>query len=226
MSSAKLKLLAAASAGALTLWGCTGIGGGGMAGPAAGGGMSGKTAEGIWLASSGPHAVRPLPDRPRFGQPIAEADLAAWNIDIRTSDGLGLPAGRGSVAEGKKIYEAKCIACHGADAKGGPVYGAMVGGIGSFKTNARVLTPGSMYPYAPILFDYVRRSMPMDRPQTLSANEVYALAAYILNLNGLVPADAVMDQSSLPRVQMPNRDGFRVDDRPDTKAVRCMNDCK
>jgi len=102
----------------------------------------------------------------------------------------------------------------------------MVGGIGSFKTGARVLTPGSMYPYAPILFDYIRRSMPMDRPQALAANEVYALSAYLLNLNGLVPANAVMDQNSLPRVQMPNRDGFLIDDRPDTKAVRCMTNCK
>jgi len=111
-------------------------------------------------------------------------------------------------------------------AKGGSVYGAMVGGIGSFKTGARVLTPGSMYPYAPILFDYIRRAMPMDRPQALAANEVYALSAYLLNLNGLVPANAVMDQNSLPRVQMPNRDGFLIDDRPDTKAVRCMTNCK
>ena len=220
MSSAKLRLLVAASVGALSVSGCTSMGSGG------GGAMGGKTAEGIPLGSAGPHAVQALPDRPHIGQPVTEADLAAWNIDIRTSDGLGLPAGRGSVAEGKRIYESKCIACHGADAKGGSVYGSMVGGIGSFKTNARVVTPGSMYPYAPILFDYVRRSMPMDRPQTLSANEVYALAAYILNLNGLVPADAVMDQGSLPRVQMPNRDGFRIDDRPDTRAVRCMTDCK
>jgi mono/diheme cytochrome c family protein len=168
------------------------------------------------------------PGRPPvgFGQPISEADLAAWNIDIRTSDGAGLPPGRGTVAEGKAVYEAKCATCHGPDAKGGPMYGTMVGGIGSFKTNTRVLTPGSMYPYAPILFDYVRRSMPMDRPLTMTADEVYAVAAYLLNLNGLVPADAVMDQQSLSKVQMPNRDGFVVDDRPDTKAVRCMRDCK
>lgn len=218
MSSARLRLLIAAGAGALLAWGCTSTGGGMMT-PV-------RTADGVWLAASGPHVVRALPDRPRFGQPVSEADLAAWNIDIRTSDGLGLPPGRGSVAEGKRIYDAQCAACHGADAKGGPVYGAMVGGIGSFKTNARVLTPGSMYPYAPILFDYIRRAMPMDRPQTLSPNEVYALSAYLLNLNGLVPADAVMDQASLPRVQMPNRDGFRIDDRPDTRAVRCMADCK
>jgi cytochrome c len=157
---------------------------------------------------------------------VSESDLAAWNIDIRTPDGAGLPAGRGSVAEGKSIYAAKCVACHGVEAKGGSVYGTMVGGIGSFKGSPRVLTPGSMYPYAPILFDYIRRSMPMDRPQTLSANEVYALSAYLLNLNGLVPAGAVMDADSLPKVQMPNRDGFLVDDRPDAKAVRCMTNCK
>jgi cytochrome c len=83
-----------------------------------------------------------------------------------------------------------------------------------------------MYPYAPILFDYIRRAMPMDRPQTLSADEVYALSAYLLNLNGVVPADAVMDAQSMPKVQMPNRDGFMIDDRPDTQAARCMSNCK
>lgn len=216
MSSAKLRRLAVSTAGALAVWGCASMDGGTAA----------KSSSGIWLGSSGPHAVQPLADKPRFGRAIGEGDLSAWNIDIRTPDGQGLPAGRGSVAEGKKIYEAQCLACHGADAKGGSVYGTMVGGIGSFKGSPRVLTPGSMYPYAPILFDYIRRSMPMDRPQTLSANEVYALSAYLLNLNGLVPSNAVMDQSSLPRVQMPNRDGFLIDDRPDTKAVRCMTNCK
>ena len=170
--------------------------------------------------------MRALPDKPRFGHAVSEADLAAWNIDVRTSDGQGLPAGQGSVAEGQKVYAAKCVACHGADAKGGAVYGTMVGGIGSFTTNARVLTPGSMYPYAPILFDYIRRAMPMDRPQTLTADEVYAVSAYLLHVNGLIPADAVMDAHSLPNVSMPNRDGFIPDDRPDTRAVRCMRDCK
>lgn len=216
MSSVKLShgLIGGALVGALAVAGCT-------TGPS-----GGMTAEGIPLAATGPHPVAALPDRPRFGQPISEAQVAAWNIDIRTRDGLGLPAGRGTAAEGAKIYASKCIACHGDGAKGGAMFGTMVGGIGSFTTNTRVLTPGSMYPYAPILFDYIRRTMPMDAPQTLSTNEVYALSAYILNLNGLIPADAVMDQASLPKVQMPNRNGFIVDSRPDARAVRCMSNCK
>jgi cytochrome c len=161
-----------------------------------------------------------------FGKPISEADLAMWNIDVRTSDGRGLPPGRGSVAQGKAAYEAKCLECHGPEAKGGSVYGPMVGGIGSFTTDRRVLTPGSMYPYAPILFDYIRRTMPMDKPQTMSNDEIYAVSAYLLHLNGLAPADAVMDAVSMAKVQMPNRDGFIPDDRPDTKATRCMQNCR
>ena len=161
-----------------------------------------------------------------FGRPISEADVAPWNIDIRTSDGRGLPLGRGSVGEGKAVYDAKCLTCHGPEAKGGSVYGPMVGGIGSFTTDRRVVTPGSMYPYAPILFDYIRRTMPMDKPQTMTSDEVYAVSAYILHLNGLAPADAVMDATSMPKVQMPNRDGFIPDGRPDTRAVRCMQNCR
>ena len=102
----------------------------------------------------------------------------------------------------------------------------MVGGIGSMTKSPRVLTPGSMYPYAPVLFDYVRRAMPMDRPQSLTDDETYAVSAYILHLNGLIPADAVMGPDTLAKVQMPNRNAFMVDDRPDFKAVRCMSDCK
>src|SRR5438093_3414857 len=144
-------------------------------------------------ACAAPTALRPARPAVGFGQPIGEADLAAWNIDVRTSDGRGLPTGRGSVAQGKAVYEAQCLACHGPEAKGGSVYGTMVGGIGSFTTDRRVVTPGSMYPYAPILFDYVRRTMPMDRPQSLTNDEIYAVSAYLLHLNGLVPAEATLD---------------------------------
>lgn len=161
-----------------------------------------------------------------FGKHVSEQDLAAWNIDIRTQDGAGLPPGKGNAVSGKAVYEQKCLACHGADAKGGPVFGTMVGGIGSFTTNTRVLTPGSMYPYAPILFDYIRRSMPMNNPQSLSSDEVYSLSAYLLHLNGLIGAGDEMNSKTLALVQMPNRNGFIIDDRPDTSATRCMTNCK
>src|SRR5205814_8784814 len=108
-----------------------------------GGGMAAKSADGIPLGATSPHPVQPLADKPRLGHAISEADVAPWNIDVRTTDGQGLPPGRGTVAEGRAVYAAKCVSCHGADAKGGPVYGTMVGGIGSFTTNTRVLTPGS-----------------------------------------------------------------------------------
>jgi mono/diheme cytochrome c family protein len=161
-----------------------------------------------------------------FGKPIAEADLKLWDIDIQTPTGGGLPPGEGTVAAGKAVYEAKCVSCHGEKAAGGPVFGAMVGGVGSMTKSPRVLTPGSMYPYAPILFDYVRRAMPMDAPQSLRADEVYAVSAYLYNLNGLVPEDFKMNAETMPKIAMPNRDAFIRDDRPDTKAERCMTDCK
>jgi S-disulfanyl-L-cysteine oxidoreductase SoxD len=145
---------------------------------------------------------------PRLGQPISPADLAAWDISI-LPDGRGLPPGRGSVKEGEAVYAAKCQSCHGEKGAGRPNE-ALAGGIGSLASAMPLKTVGSYWPYATTFFDYVRRAMPFQAPKSLSSDEVYALSAYILHLNGIVDADAVLDAKSLPDVKMPNRDGFMV----------------
>ncbi|MCK8517319.1 cytochrome c [Methylonatrum kenyense] len=167
-------------------------------------------------------------ERYGFGTEVSDGDLALWDITIHTPSGKGLPEGEGTVSVGKRVFENQCMACHGAEAAGGEEYmfDTMVGGIGSMDENPRVLTPGSMYPYAPILFDYVRRAMPMTSPQSLTADEVYAVSAYIYYLNGLIDEDFKMNAETMPEIEMPNRDAFFVDDRPDVSAERCMENCE
>lgn len=142
-----------------------------------------------------------------LGKPATAQEIAGWDIDVRP-DGKGLPKGSGSVAQGKAVYDARCAACHGAKGEKGPAP-RLVGGIGSLTTKSPVMTVGSFWPYAPTLYDYIYRAMPFDKPQSLSADEVYAVTAYTLYLNGILKQDAVMDAASLPRVQMPNHAGFK-----------------
>lgn len=142
-----------------------------------------------------------------LGTTPSAAQIRAWDIDVR-ADGAGLPPGSGSVAQGKAIYEARCLACHGANGEQGPAP-RLAGGRGTLAGKAPVLTVGSYWPYATTLYDYIRRAMPLDRPQSLTPDEVYAVTAYTLHLNGIVGPDAVLDAESLARVRMPNRDGFR-----------------
>jgi S-disulfanyl-L-cysteine oxidoreductase SoxD len=163
-------------------------------------------------------------DRYKLGRPVTPAEIAAWDIDVRP-DGIGLPSGQGSVKEGQQVYASTCAACHGDKGEGKRVEGAvggfdrLVGGVGTLNKAAPVVTVGSFWPYASTLFDYVRRAMPFHAPQSLTNDEVYAASAYVLFLNGIVPEDAVLDAKSLPRVQMPNRDGFiRDDPRPDVAS--------
>jgi S-disulfanyl-L-cysteine oxidoreductase SoxD len=154
-------------------------------------------------------------ERYGIGRPATEAEIAAWNIDI-DRDGRKLPPGSGSVAHGRDVFEAQCAACHGAHGEGG-VGDPLVGGRGSLASSKPLKTVGSFWPYAPTLFDYIRRAMPMNAPESLSADDVYAVSAYILNLNGLVPDGAVLDAHALAAVRMPNRDGFVPDPRPDVR---------
>lgn len=150
-----------------------------------------------------------------FGQPATDDEIAGWDIDIKP-DGTGLPPGSGSVQQGEEIYARLGAKCHGERGEGGDSGVALVGGIGSLNTDAPLKTVGSYWPYAPVLFDYIRRAMPADNPQSLAPNEVYALCAYLLYLNDIVPDDAVMDAQTLPQVVMPNHAGFTSPDpRPD-----------
>ena len=151
-----------------------------------------------------------LAQAPQFGQAIAPADIAAWDISIGP-DGAGLPPGQGTAIEGEAIYVAKCQACHGEKGIGASVAlaGALVGGMGTLAPDKTpIKTVGSYWPYATTLFDYTRRAMPFQESKSLTADELYAVSAYILNLNGIVGSNDVIDAQSLPKVRMPNRDGF------------------
>ena len=141
-----------------------------------------------------------------FGRPATPDEIALWDIDVRP-DGKGLPPGSGTAAQGKQIFADNCAGCHGDNGVGG-IKDRLVGGLGTLASDAPVKTVGSFWPYATTLFDYVRRAMPYQAPGLLSNDDTYAVAAYILSLNGILPTDGKLDHDSLPKLRMPNRNGF------------------
>jgi mono/diheme cytochrome c family protein len=159
-----------------------------------------------------------------IGRPAAAAEIAGWNIDV-DRHGNNLPSGSGSVSRGQAVFDQQCAACHGTKGQGG-LGDQLVGGQGTLATPNPVRTVGSYWPYAPTLFDYIRRATPQNAPQSLSNEDVYAVSAYILNLNGLLSPDAVLDANSLSAIKMPNRNMFVGDPRPDVKNPECMKDCR
>lgn len=158
-----------------------------------------------------------------IGRAATPAEIAGWNIDV-DRDGNNLPPGSGTVSHGREIFDQQCSACHGARGEGG-IGDQLVGGQGTLATSKPVRTIGSYWPYAPTLFDYIRRAMPQNAPQSLSNEDVYAVSAYILHLNGLLPAEASLDAKSLSAIKMPNRNMFVGESRPDVKNPACMADC-
>ncbi|MSV34588.1 MAG: cytochrome c [Bryobacterales bacterium] len=144
---------------------------------------------------------------PNLGKPVSPAEIAAWDINV-LPDGSGLPPGSGTPADGARIYTAKCSACHGPEGKGGPS-ARLVGGE-PVKNMSSEKTIAGFWPYSTTLFDYIRRAMPWQQPRSLTNEEVYALTAYILSQNQLIGERDAMNAQTLPKVRMPNRDGFIV----------------
>src|SRR3981189_40909 len=158
-----------------------------------------------------------------IGRAATPAEMAGWNIDI-DREGHKLPPGSGTVSHGHEVFDQQCAACHGAKGEGG-IGDQLAGGQGTLATSKPVRTVGSYWPYAPTLFDYIRRAMPQNAPQSLNNDDVYAVSAYILNLNGLLSADVTLDSSILRAIKMPNRGMFVDDPRPDAKNPACMTGC-
>jgi len=153
--------------------------------------------------------------RPATAEEIRRLDLTVF------SDGRGLPAGKGTAARGAAVYKEKCAVCHNDKGQGREgQWPTLVGGIGSLATRKPVKTVGSYWPYATTVFDYISRSMPFDHPRSLVADDVYAVTAFVLYLNGLVEQGRELNEKTLPQVKMPNRNGFVPDRRPVVKAER------
>lgn len=171
-------------------------------------------------ATSGAVSQQPTPGLARAATP---AEIAGWNIEV-TPDGAGLPPGSGTVDQGERLFATTCAVCHGTEGQGVPVpgragYPRLVGGIGTLANDKPVKTLGSFWPYATIVFDYIRRAMPLTNPQSLSADQVYALTAFLLWKNGIIAKDTVMDAKTLAAVVMPNRDGFYSRPAPETANI-------
>ena len=144
-----------------------------------------------------------------FGRPASSDEIKLWDKDVQP-DGKGLPDGSGTARRGKEVFAENCAACHGDNGQGG-IKDRLVGGQGTLASDKPIKTVGSFWPYATTLFDYIHRAMPYQAPGSLSVDDYYALTAYILSLNGILPPDAKLDKETLPKVKMPNRDGFIPD---------------
>jgi cytochrome c len=170
--------------------------------------QSGAIAMGLVLACaiSPARARDPSAEGPKLGRPASPEVVRQRDLTV-AADGSGLPAGSGSVTEGRAIFAEKCVACHGSAGSGG-VADRLTGGVGTLASPKPIRTVSSYWPYASTLFDYIRRAMPLTTPQSLDDKDVYGLVAYLLSVDGIVRADARLDADSLAKIAMPNRNGF------------------
>jgi cytochrome c len=187
----------------------------------------------LLFALAAPVRAQVKDDTPRnygVGRVATPEQIAGWDIDVRP-DGQGAPPGRGSVKDGEKVYLDKCAACHGEFGESAGRWPQLAQGKGTLASHDPVKTVGSYFPYLSSVFDYIRRSMPFGDAESLSNDELYAVTAYVLNLNDIVDDKFVLSKETWSRVKMPNQGGFFDDDREKTEnafwnANPCMKDCR
>lgn len=183
------------------------------------------------LAQQGNPAVHAAgPRKIGLGREAHPDEVKAWDTDVRP-DGQGLPPGKGSVKDGDELYQTLCAACHGEFGQSAGRWPMVAGGQGSLKNEGPEKTVGSFWPYASTTFDYIKRAMPYGNARSLSDDEIYAITAYLLNMNDIVKDDFVLTQKNFTSIKMPNVDGFYDDDRETTekhfwKNEPCMTNCK
>ena len=162
-----------------------------------------------------------------LGREATPAEIAAWDIDVRP-DGQGLPEGKGDVATGEEVFQEKCASCHGEFGEGIDRWPVLAGGQDSLSSDDPVKTIGSYWPYLSTVYDYIYRAMPFGDAQSLTADETYAIVAYLLNLNDVVEDDFVLSKENFASIRLPNEKGFTEDNRPDiaSKSEPCTKNCK
>lgn len=187
----------------------------------------------LLLALAAPALAQSKNDAPRnygIGHTATPAQIEGWDIDVRP-DGQGAPPGRGSVAEGEKVYMDKCAACHGEFGESAGRWPQIAQGKGTLASNDPVKTVGSYFPYLSSVVDYIRRAMPFGDAESLTNDELYAVVAYVLNLNDIVDDKFVLSKETWAQVKMPNSGGFYDDDRETSEKAfwnpnPCMKDCR
>ena len=184
----------------------------------------------VLLAVPAAAQTKDAPKKLGIGHPASAAQIAGWDIDVRP-DGQGAPPGKGSVKDGEDIYMTRCAACHGEFGESAGRWPQLAQGKGTLASNDPVKTVGSYFAHLSTVFDYIRRAMPFGDAQSLTNDELYAVTAYVLNLNDIVDDKFVLSKETWSQVKMPNAGGFYDDDREKTERAfwnpkPCMSDCK
>lgn len=182
-------------------------------------------------ATKPPTQAAAQPAKLGLGRAATAEEIKAWDIDVRP-DGAGLPIGKGTVKQGDELFQAQCASCHGEFGQGNGRWPALAGGVGTLKADRPDKTVGSFWPDASTLYDYIRRAMPYGNAQSLSADETYALTAYVLYLNDVIKSeDFELSEKNFTSIRLPNANAFYDDDRETTEKSfwtkkPCMTNCK